>query len=126
MEATPLKDSHSPATVLTTAATADRATERGDQVMRNLSRELGRGERSSATDSSLADAASWALDKAGAVLRSAARQLRARAASAIAAPIRADPLRAVLIAAAVGALAMSLLSKATKSGARTIERRVRS
>jgi hypothetical protein len=102
------------------------ANERGDQVMRRLSHELERGDRGFADDSRLADAASWALDKAGLALRASARFVRDQASAAVARPVRSDPVRAVLIAAGIGALAMLLLSMKVKSSARAIERRVRS
>jgi ElaB/YqjD/DUF883 family membrane-anchored ribosome-binding protein len=126
----PLKymGTQSPETVNMAAAIAHtvRTAGRGDQVMRRVSHELERRSRSGADDSRIGDAASWALDKATAALRSAARHLRERATTAAAKPIRDDPVRAVLIAAAVGALLMSLLSMTARSGARAVERRVRS
>jgi ElaB/YqjD/DUF883 family membrane-anchored ribosome-binding protein len=98
--------------------------ERGDQVIQQLSRELERGGLSVADDSRIADAASWALEKATDALQSAALYLRDQASAMVARPIRRDPVRAVLIAAGVGALAMMVLSMKVRSGARAIERRV--
>lgn len=100
--------------------------ERGDQVMQRLSRELERGGRSVADDSRIADAATWALEKTTDALQAAALYLREQASAAVARPIRRDPVRAVLIAAGVGALGMWLLSMKARSGARAVERRVRS
>ena len=128
-EPSPLKSmgTPSPETAHLAAAMAHAvdANERGDQVMRRLSRELERGDRGIADDGRLADAASWALERATAVLRSCARYLRALASAAVARPVRSDPVRAVLIAAGVGALAMLLLSMKVRSGVRAVERRVR-
>ena len=127
-EPTPLQSTGtaSPETVhlAATMARAVDANERGDRVIRRLSRELERGDRGIAGDSRLADAASWALEKAGAALRSCGRFLRAQASAAVAKPVRSDPVRAVLIAAGAGALAMLLLSIKVRSGARAVERRV--
>ena len=53
------------------AMSAQRQTERGDEVIERLSRELERGGRSVADDSRIADAASWALEKATDALQSA-------------------------------------------------------
>ena len=111
-------------TAAATAAGAG-AMDRGDEVMRRLSRELERPDRHAADDSRIADAASWALEKATDALRAAARHLRAQAAAAVARPIRDDPVRSVLVAAAVGALLMALVSMSARSGARKLERRVR-
>jgi len=105
---------------------AQRPAERGDQVIERLSRELERGGRSVADDSRIADAASWALEKATDALQSAALYLRDQAAAVVAKPVRRDPVRAVLIAAGVGAALAMLLSMKVRSGARAIERRVRS
>jgi len=113
-----------PVSITGTVARAVGATDRGDEVMRRLSRELEHG-GGGADDSRLADAASWALEKATDALGSAARYLRAQAARAVAKPVRDDPVRSVLIAAGVGALLMLLLSMSAKSGARAVERRVR-
>jgi|KBSSwiStaDraftv2_1062776.scaffolds.fasta_scaffold139842_3 ElaB/YqjD/DUF883 family membrane-anchored ribosome-binding protein len=129
-EPSPVKymGTQSPETVHLAAAmahTVDR-TGRGDQVMRRLSRELERGGATVASDSRLADAANWALEKATAALQSAARHLRAQAATAVAQPVRNDPMRAVLIAAGVGAVLMMLVSMTARSGARAVERRIRS
>lgn len=128
-EPSPLKymGTQSPQTVHLAAAMAHTVgtTERGDQVMRRLSRELARGERGIGEDSKIADAASWAIEKATDALRAAARQLRAQATTAVARPIRNDPVRSMLIAAAVGAVLMALLSMTARSRARAVERRVR-
>ena len=105
---------------------AQRPAERGDEVIERLSRELERGGRSVADDSRIADAASWALEKATDALQSAALYLRDQAAAVVAKPVRRDPVRAVLIAAGVGAVLAMLLSMKVRSGARAIERRVRS
>jgi len=104
---------------------AQRPAERGDEVIERLSRELERGGRSVADDSRIADAASWALEKATDALQSAALYLRDQAAAVVAKPVRRDPVRAVLIAAGVGAVLAMLLSMKVRSGARAIERRVR-
>src|SRR6185295_458139 len=77
---------------------AQRPAERGDEVIERLSRELERGGRSVADDSRIADAASWALEKATDALHSAALYLRDQAAAVVAKPVRRDPVRAVLIA----------------------------
>jgi hypothetical protein len=58
-------------------------------------------------------------------LQSAAGEVGDRALSAVATSTRKDPVRAVLIAAGVGAVLMSLLARMARSGARTVERRVR-
>ena len=105
---------------------AQRQAERGDEVIERLSRELERGGRSVADDSRIADAASWALEKATDALQSAALYVRDQASAMVARPVRNDPVRAVLIAAGVGALAMMLLSMKVRAGARAVERRVRS
>jgi hypothetical protein len=102
----------------------ERQAERGDEVMQRLTRELERG-RSVADDSRIGEAASWAVDKASGALQAAALYLRDQAAAMVARPIRRDPVRAVLIAAGVGAVAMMLVSMKVRSGARTVERRVR-
>ncbi len=101
-------------------------TERGDQVMRRLSRELEHaGIHGFAEDGRLADAVGWVVAKAAGVLRATARQLRRQAIAAVGRPVRDDPLRSVLIAAGVGAALMLLVSISVKSGARKLERRVR-
>ena len=129
-EPSPLKylGAQSPETVHLAAAMAHTisATDRGDQVMRRLSRELEHaGIRGFADNSRVADAASWAIEKAVDLLRAAARQLRRQAVAAVGRPIRNDPVRSVLIAAGVGAVLMMLLSMSARSGARKVERRVR-
>ena len=128
-EPSPLKymGRQSPETVHLAAAMAHAVdnAERGDQVMRRLSRELERGERGVAEDSRIADAASWALEKATDALQAAARYLREQASAAAATATRRDPLRTVLISAGVGALLMLLLSMKARSGARAVQRRVR-
>ena len=124
----PLKylGTQSPETVHLAAAMAHTVgtTERGDQVMRRLSRELERGERGIAEDSRIADAASWALEKATDALQLAGRYLREQASTLAAGATRRDPLRTVLISAGIGALLMLLLSMKTRSGVRAIQRRV--
>ena len=128
-EPSPLKymGAQGPQTVHLAAAMAHtvETSERGDLVVRRLSRELGHGSRAVADDSRLAAATRWAIAKAAALLRSAGRHLRRRAARALARPIRSDPVRAVLVAAAIGAVLMSLLTMTARSGARAAERRVR-
>ena len=128
-EPSPLKymGAQSPETVHLAAAMAHAVdnAERGDQVMRRLSRELERGERGVAEDSRIADAASWALEKASDALQAAGRYLREQASAAAATATRRDPLRTVLISAGVGALLMLLLSMKARSGARAVQRRVR-
>ena len=104
---------------------AQSRTERGEQVIQRLSRDLERGGRSVADDGRVAEAASWAREKATDALQSAALYLRDQASALVARPIRRDPVRAVLIAAGVGALGMMLLSMKVRSGARAVERRVR-
>ena len=118
----------SPQTVHLAAAMAHTVgtTERGDQVMRRLSRELERaGIRGFAEDRRLADAVGWAVEKAADVLRAAARQLRRQAVAAVGRPIRDDPVRSVLVAAGIGAALMLMVSMSAKSGARKLERRAR-
>jgi ElaB/YqjD/DUF883 family membrane-anchored ribosome-binding protein len=73
----------------------------------------------------IGDAAGWALGKAKDTLQSAAEAARDRAATAVAAYTRDDPIRAILIAAGAGAVLMGLLSMMARSGARTVERKVR-
>jgi ElaB/YqjD/DUF883 family membrane-anchored ribosome-binding protein len=124
----PLKylGTQSPETVHLAAAMAHTVgmTERGDQVMRRLSRELERGDRGIAEDSRIADAASWAIEKATDALQLAGRYLREQASTVAARATRSDPLRTVLISAGIGALLMLLLSMKARSGARAVRRRV--
>ena len=75
--------------------------------------------------SKVADAASWAVDKAKATLKSAAVQARERATDAVATYTREDPIRAILIAAGVGAVLMGVLASMTRSGVRKVESGVR-
>jgi ElaB/YqjD/DUF883 family membrane-anchored ribosome-binding protein len=129
-EPSPLKymGTQTPETVHLAAAiahTVDHA-EHGDQVMRRLSRELERGDHGIAEDSRIADAASWALEKATDALQAAGRYLREQAAAAAATATRRDPLRTVLISAGVGALLMLLVSMKARSGARAVRHRIRS
>lgn len=125
----PLKylGTQTPETVHLAAAMAHTVdtTERGDQVMRKLTRELERGDRGIAEDSTIADAASWALAKATDALQLAGRYLREQASTVAARAIRRDPLRTVLISAGIGALLMLVLSMKARSGARAVQRRVR-
>ena len=75
--------------------------------------------------SKIAEAASWALDKAKEGLHAGADIVRDRTRTAVVTYTRQDPMRAVLIAAGTGALLMGLMAMLVRSGARKIERRVR-
>lgn len=105
------------------AAALARAVEstesRAGQAMGTLSDEVE--DESSKVD----DAASWALGKAKATLKSASHRVRERATTSVATYTREDPIRAILIAAAVGAVLMGVLASMTRSGARAVERSVR-
>ena len=75
--------------------------------------------------SKMAEAASWALNKAKEGLHAGADLVRERTRTAVTTYTQQDPVRAILIAAGTGALLMGLLAMLVRSGARKVERRVR-
>jgi ElaB/YqjD/DUF883 family membrane-anchored ribosome-binding protein len=78
-----------------------------------------------APGSKMAEAATWALDKAEEGLRAGADLVRHRAETAVTTYTQQDPIRAILIAAGTGAFLMALVSMLVRSGARKVERKVR-
>ncbi|MGZ5906048.1 MAG: hypothetical protein ACXWKQ_11925 [Reyranella sp.] len=100
------------------ALAAEQAKAKLDDAVDDASRDT------SAAGRKIGDAASWVLGKAKDTLQSAAGQVRERATTAVATYTQEDPIRAVLIAAATGALLMGLLAMMTRSGVRTVKRKV--
>ncbi len=96
-----------------------------DQAMGQLSDEVDdAGGDVSGAGSKIGVAANWAMGKAKDTLRSAAEQVRERAATAVATYTKEDPVRAILIAAGAGALLMGLIAMMARSGVRTVKRNV--
>jgi ElaB/YqjD/DUF883 family membrane-anchored ribosome-binding protein len=75
--------------------------------------------------SKLAEAASWAANKAREGLHAGADVVRDRTRAALTTYTQQDPVRAILIAAGTGALLMGLLAMLVRSGAEKVERRMR-
>lgn len=66
-----------------------------------------------------------AVGKAKEAVETAAAYVGDRATTAVETYTKQDPLRAVLIAAAAGALLMGIVASMARSGARTVQRKVR-
>ncbi len=79
----------------------------------------------SAAESTIGDAANWAMDKAKGTLELAGKYARDRATTAVATYTKEDPIRAILIAAGTGALLMLLLVMTVRSGVRTVNAKSR-
>ena len=76
--------------------------------------------------SKMAEAADWALDKAKEGLHVGADLVRDYTRTAVTTYTLRDPVRAILIAAGAGALLMALAVVLVRSGARKVEREMRS
>ena len=78
-----------------------------------------------APGSKIAEAASWALDKAKEGVHAGADLIRDRTRTAVTTYTQRDPVKAVLIAAGTGALLMGLVAVLVRSGVRKVGRELR-
>jgi ElaB/YqjD/DUF883 family membrane-anchored ribosome-binding protein len=109
------------------AREAARTAEQAASTAEKLADEVGAA-RSSVADagSKISRAANWAVDKATATAQAAADHVRVRATKAVESYTRDDPIRAILIAAGTGALLMGLVAMMTRSGVRSVRRKLQS